>query len=64
MKGKFIGKLMVFEENKKTPACDIILRQKVSFKVFLDLQYDSADKQRILTTQVIRMLNQKVLLVT
>ena len=46
---------MVFEENKKTPACDILYCnnwQKVGFKVFSgatdSVQYDSADMQDIM----------------
>ena len=42
---------MVSEENKKTPACDLLYCnnwQKVGSKVFSELQYDSGDKQHIL----------------
>ena len=41
---------MVFEENKKTPAGDILYCnnwQKVGSKVFSELQYDSGDNQHI-----------------
>ena len=42
---------MVFEENKETPACDILYCnnwQKVVSKVFSELQNDSGDMQHIL----------------
>ena len=42
---------MVFEENKETPACDILYChnwQKFGSKVFSEVQYDSGDMQHIL----------------